>query len=196
MATVQLVVNLCALAGVAAYSAWSLRRHRLRPVPLHHREWWPAWGRPPWGITTAGLHRRPHGLRSLDASPRPNLVTTFTTRRTRQVGASSNSSTAHGLVPVDTATLLRQAAKSRLTGRGSYGIGTAAHGESGVPLQHATCGDVNGNGCELEARHGGAHEATFLLCEASPDWTGSHEQWAAFYANPPRITLSRTPRGW
>lgn len=36
--------------------------------------------------------------------------------------------------------------------------------------------------CDLDAGHEGAHEATFKLCDASPDWTGSPEQWADWNA--------------
>ena len=113
MHTFGIVVNVLALWGCALYLSfsfvgWLARRPRI-----------------------TGRVRRPRGLPSLAASPTPNLATTFTTRRTRQVEGSSSSSTALGSVSVDTETLLRLAARSRLTERGSSGRVTETRGENG-----------------------------------------------------------------
>ena len=88
-----------------------------------------------------GRRRRPRGLPSLAASPMPNLATTFTTRRTQALAASSSSSTARGRVPVDTATQLALAARSRNGGRISYGAVTAARGANGAPRGDAAFPD-------------------------------------------------------
>ena len=111
-----LVVNSLALAGASCFCLWSLQA-RLRLI--------------------ASRRRRRGGLPSPSASPMPNLATTFTTRRTRALEGSSSSSTARGLVPVDTETLLRQAEQSRRTALTSYGKGTAVLGTSGAPPEDA-----------------------------------------------------------
>lgn len=111
MPSLGLVVNSLALVCVSCFSVWSLQR-RIRLI--------------------VGRRRRPRGLPSLAASPTPNLATTFTTRRTPRAVDSSSSFMARGLVPVDTATLLRQAEQSRRGALTSCGDATEAPGESGA----------------------------------------------------------------
>lgn len=126
MPSLGLVVNLVVVVFVSAFSLWSLARQvqrRLARTRILLRR----------VRVLGGRDRRPHGLPSLAASPTPNLATTFTTRRTRARAASSSSSTGRGLVPVDTATLLKQAEQSRRGALTSCGGVTADRGASGAP---------------------------------------------------------------